>query len=68
MYKVAYATGSRADYGIVTRYLEKLNNDPEIQLDILVTGSHMDDKYGKSYSGRLWETASKTRNFKNEIC
>ena len=48
MYKVAYATGSRADYGIVTRYLEKLNNDPEIQLDILVTGSHMDDKYGKS--------------------
>ncbi len=48
MYKVAYATGSRADYGIVTRYLEKLNNDSDIQLDILVTGSHMDDKYGKS--------------------
>ncbi len=48
MYKVAYATGSRADYGIVTRYLEKLNSDSEIQLDILVTGSHMEDKYGKS--------------------
>ncbi|SCY45135.1 UDP-N-acetylglucosamine 2-epimerase (non-hydrolysing) [Pseudobutyrivibrio sp. AR14] len=48
MYKVAYATGSRADYGIVTRYLEKLDSDSEIQLDILVTGSHMDDKYGKS--------------------
>lgn len=50
MYKVAYATGSRADYGIVTRYLKKLNEDPEIHLDILVTGSHLEDKYGKSIS------------------
>lgn len=48
MYKVAYATGSRADYGIVTRYLSKLNDDSDIELDILVTGSHLEDKYGKS--------------------
>ena len=48
MYRVAYATGSRADYGIVTRYLKLLNEDPDIQLDILVTGSHLEDKYGKS--------------------
>ncbi len=48
MYRIAYATGSRADYGIVTRYLEKLNSDKHIILDILVTGSHLEDKYGKS--------------------
>ena len=29
-YKVAFATGSRADYGIVRNYLNKLNADSEI--------------------------------------
>ena len=29
-YKVAFATGSRADYGIVRNYIAKLNEDPEI--------------------------------------
>ncbi len=46
--RVAYATGSRADYGIVRRYLKLLNLDPSIDLSILVTGSHLEDKYGKS--------------------
>lgn len=47
-YKVAYATGSRADYGIVRNYLKKLNNDESVILDILVTGSHLEEKYGHS--------------------
>lgn len=45
-FKVAYATGSRADYGIVRKYLNFLQNDDEIDLSILVTGSHLEDKYG----------------------
>lgn len=48
-YKVAYATGSRADYGIVRKYLGYLNNDDNIQLDILVTGSLLEKQYGSSY-------------------
>ena len=44
--KVAYATGSRADYGIVRRYLSLLNKRTD--LSILVTGSHLEDKYGKT--------------------
>ena len=48
MYNVAYATGSRADYGIVRRYLQKLDNDAEIDLSILVTGSHLDSRFGYS--------------------
>ncbi len=44
--KVAYATGSRADYGIVRRYLELLNS--KLDLSVLVTGSHLDDKYGRT--------------------
>ena len=45
-YRVAYATGSRADYGIVKNYLKLLDNDDEIELSLLVTGSHLEDKFG----------------------
>lgn len=44
--KVAYATGSRADYGIVRRYLKLLND--KVDFSILVTGSHLDNKFGRS--------------------
>lgn len=45
-YKVAYATGSRADYGIVRHYLYKLNRDEDIDLELLVTGALLSDEYG----------------------
>ena len=47
-YKVAYTTSSRADYGIVKNYLKILNEDYDIDLSILVTGSHLEEKYGHS--------------------
>lgn len=50
MYRVAYATGSRADYGIVRNYLKMLENDTEIELTVLVTGSHLEIKFGRSVS------------------
>ncbi len=49
-YKIAYATGSRADYGIVRNYLFYLNNDKDIDFSVLVTGSHMDERFGKTVS------------------
>jgi len=48
-YKVAFATGSRADYGIVRKYLKYLNDDENISLDILVTGALLEKKYGNAY-------------------
>ncbi len=50
MYKIAYATGSRADYGIVRNYLFYLNSDEEIDFSVLVTGSHMEERFGKTVS------------------
>lgn len=47
-YKVAYATGSRADYGIVRNYLKMLNDDDQIDFSVLVTGAHLESKYGNS--------------------
>jgi UDP-N-acetylglucosamine 2-epimerase (non-hydrolysing) len=49
-YKVAFATGSRADYGIVRNYIAKLNADAEIDFSILVTGALLDERYGNAVS------------------
>lgn len=45
-YKVAFATGSRADYGIVRNYLSLLEKDDEIDFSLLLTGALLDPKYG----------------------
>ncbi|MCM1139295.1 MAG: UDP-N-acetylglucosamine 2-epimerase [Muribaculum sp.] len=47
-YKIAFATGSRADYGIVRNYIAKLNEDPCIDFSILATGALTSDKFGKA--------------------
>ncbi len=46
MKKVVFATGSRADYGIVRNYLKLLNDDKEINLGILATGALLSSEYG----------------------
>ena len=48
--KVAFATGSRADYGIVRNYIAKLNEDPEIDFSILTTGSLLAAEFGNAIS------------------
>lgn len=45
-YTVAFATGSRADYGIMKNFLKLLEQDSEIELKILTTGALLDDEYG----------------------
>lgn len=45
-YTVAFATGSRADYGIMKNFLKLLDQDSEIELKILTTGTLLDDEYG----------------------
>lgn len=46
MYRVAFATGSRADYGIMRKYLKLMHKDSEIDLKILTTGALLDPSYG----------------------
>lgn len=45
-YKVAFATGSRADYGIVRNYIAKLNADAEVEFSILATGALLASEFG----------------------
>jgi UDP-N-acetylglucosamine 2-epimerase (non-hydrolysing) len=46
--KIAYVTGSRADYGIVRKYLKMLDADSSVDLEILVTGALLEESYGRA--------------------
>lgn len=43
---IVFATGSRADYGIMRRYLDLLNKDSDIELGIMATGALLDKTMG----------------------
>lgn len=46
MKKISFATGSRADYGIVRNYLRRLDQDHNVDLSILVTGALLSPEFG----------------------
>ena len=47
--KIAIVTGTRAEYGIFRLILKKLNEDKDIELQILVTGTHLSPEFGHTY-------------------
>ena len=48
IYKVCVVTGTRADYGLLRELLFRLNGNQEIELSLLVTGSHLSDAFGNT--------------------
>lgn len=46
MKKIAVVTATRAEYGILTPLIRKINNDNDLELELLVTGTHLVEKYG----------------------
>ena len=46
MKNIVFATGSRADYGIMRRFLRLVDGDKEMRLSLLVTGALLDDRFG----------------------
>lgn len=48
MKKIAYVTGSRAEYGIVKRLLKRLQEDKELQFSLIVTAMHLSPEYGET--------------------
>ncbi|OOF45508.1 UDP-N-acetylglucosamine 2-epimerase [Rodentibacter trehalosifermentans] len=46
--RIAYVTGSRAEYGIVKRLLKRLQDDQELDFSLIVTAMHLDPQYGKT--------------------
>lgn len=46
--KILAVTGARSEYDILFPVLEKLNKDVDFDLQILVTGSHLSETFGKT--------------------
>ncbi len=45
-YKVCVVTASRAEYGILSHLIKNLNSDREIDLHLIVTGTHLSVNHG----------------------
>lgn len=48
MRKVCYITGTRADFGLMQETLLAIHHSPQLSLSILVTGVHLDKRYGET--------------------
>ena len=48
MKKIAVVTSTRADYGILTPLVRKIYKDTRFELELLVTGTHLSEKYGNT--------------------
>lgn len=47
--KVAVFTGTRAEYGLLFWLLRDIQNDPELTLQLLVSGMHLSSEFGETY-------------------
>jgi GDP/UDP-N,N'-diacetylbacillosamine 2-epimerase (hydrolysing) len=47
--KICVVTGSRADYGLLRWLMQEIKNDPDLELQILVTGMHLSETFGLTY-------------------
>jgi UDP-N-acetyl-D-glucosamine 2-epimerase, UDP-hydrolysing len=47
--KICVVTGSRAEYGLLYWLMREIDEDPELELQIIATGSHLSPEYGFSY-------------------
>ncbi|APS25200.1 TPA: UDP-N-acetylglucosamine 2-epimerase (hydrolyzing) [Streptococcus agalactiae] len=49
MKKICLVTGSRAEYGIMKPLIQRLSKDKEVNLQIIATAMHLEEKYGYTY-------------------
>ena len=47
-YSVCVVTGTRADYGVLRPLLIRLRDCPEIDLNLVATGSHLSPVFGNT--------------------
>ena len=47
--KICVVSGSRAEYGLLRWVMHGINDHPELELQIVVTGGHLSEKHGLTY-------------------
>ena len=48
MFKISVMTGTRAEYGLLRNLIYKLNDNKEVDLRLMVTGTHLSDAFGNT--------------------
>lgn len=48
-HKICIVTGTRAEWGLLTRLAGLIKGDPELQLQIVAANMHLSPKYGETY-------------------
>lgn len=46
--KIGVFTGNRAEYGLLYPIIKKLNTEPGVELQLFVSGAHLDTSFGKT--------------------
>lgn len=65
MRKICVFTGTRAEYGLLQPLMHEIKQDPDLYLQILVTGMHLSSEFGMTY--KLIEEDGFTIDEKAEI-
>ena len=47
--RICVATGTRAEYGLLSPLMTAIKNEPGWQLQVLVTGAHLSSEFGLTY-------------------
>lgn len=47
--KICLATGTRAEYGLLYWLMREIQDDPDLTLQIIVTGMHLSPEFGSTY-------------------
>ena len=47
--KICVVTGSRAEYGLLKKLLNLLKNNSKVELQLIITGSHLSTAFGNTY-------------------
>ncbi|QDV44207.1 GDP/UDP-N,N'-diacetylbacillosamine 2-epimerase (hydrolyzing) [Stieleria neptunia] len=46
---ICVVTGSRAEYGLLRWFMREVQSDPDLELQVLVTGMHVSESYGSTW-------------------
>lgn len=49
MRKICFFTGTRAEYGLMSRLMRKVNDAPDCEIQIIVTNMHLSPEFGLTY-------------------
>ena len=48
--KICVITGTRAEYGLLSRTMQKISDSKHLELGLVVTGSHLSKDLGETFT------------------